>query len=707
MYLSYYGLESKPFQISSDPKFIWLGEKHREALATLTYGVLDNKGFMLLTGDVGTGKTTLINTLIRNLSADVLHAFVPDPRLELNDFFNYVARAFNIKKEFKSKGRFLMYFSDLLEIAYAENKKVLLLIDEAQLLTQDLLEEIRLLSNIQKDGNNLLNIFFIGQDEFNQVLEQTENRAVAQRLTLNYHLNPLSEVEVGRYIVHRLKIAGTTERLFNDRAVREIHAYSGGFPRRINIICDHCLLNGYVKERRVIDADMVRICAHDLKIPQYTRKAVPPPRPIPPAIQPRRTKPAVAAVAVARDEGGKANPGPSAPAAEYASGNDDLRTDLKQEKANRLLSGIMTTAAILFAGLMIFYILAPGTFLTGYKWLTEKLVLERPNITEMVDEQTTTLKPDERRADKAEGEPGDKRQGTETRVRSNVVEAQDNEMHFHDKPVKEPIEIELQSGNNLKRFETEPAGDQSAQDVIGSTITDQGDGSTEVAAEDLTEDSRQPVTGVVAEVEDQPVGEKSTIGADEILIGESEEGGAVDENGVPSTTETELNEIEQGQMSRADSPQDTLTSVAVLSAVVNNSRSGDSTTAKKRPMVRFRMKNIASEVPQGVLILRFNHDSSDFDFGDLAGLEALVAHLKQRPSATIKISGHTDSHGSLNYNYRLSLSRANMLRSYFLGRGVDPGQIMVKGYGSNVPVASNNTTNGRSLNRRVEIELVE
>ncbi len=282
MYTSYYNLKAKPFRISTDPTFIWLGEKHKEALATLKYGVLDNKGFMLLTGDVGTGKTTLINMLLSSLGEDVCYAFVPDPRLELIDFFNYIARAFGVGRDFSSKGRFLFEFGSFLASACDRKKKVLLIIDEAQLLTQDLLEEIRLLSNIQRDGNHLLNIFFVGQNEFNDILARSENRAVAQRLTLNYHIEPLGLSETKYYIKHRLKIAGTTEELFNSGAVEEIQHYSDGFPRRINIICDHCLLTGYVKEKKVIDAEIVRECARDLKIPGRKRSPQRPQRPLPP-----------------------------------------------------------------------------------------------------------------------------------------------------------------------------------------------------------------------------------------------------------------------------------------------------------------------------------------------------------------------------------------------------------------------------------------
>ena len=271
MYTAFYRLTKKPFQISSDPAFMWFGEKHKEAMATLEYGILDNKGFLLLTGDVGTGKTTLINALLQRLGQDVICTTVPDPGLEKMDFFNFIATGFGIDKEFQSKGVFLAYFKRFLVQASESGKKVLLIIDEAQLLTQELLEEIRLLSNIEKSDAKLINIFFVGQNEFNDILNREQNRAVRQRLTLNYNIDPLTPDETADYIKFRLTMAGADHTIFDDGATQEIFIYSGGFPRRINVICDHCLLSGYVQEQKIIDRAIVRECAKELKIPVHVK----------------------------------------------------------------------------------------------------------------------------------------------------------------------------------------------------------------------------------------------------------------------------------------------------------------------------------------------------------------------------------------------------------------------------------------------------
>ncbi len=266
MYLNYYNLKAKPFQINTDPRFLWLGEKHQEAMAVLRYGILDNKGFLLLTGEVGTGKTTLIHGLINALGDDVIIANVPDPGLETMEFFNYIARAFHLGNGFKGKYEFLSIFGEFLNRAYDEKKKVLLVIDEAQRMDQTLLEEIRLLSNIEKKSTKLINIFFVGQAEFNGIILESRNSALRQRITVNYDLGPLSQKETDRYIRHRLKVAGTQARLFKAGAIKEIHSFSQGYPRLINVICDRALVTGYTNGAASISGAVIRECAAEMRL---------------------------------------------------------------------------------------------------------------------------------------------------------------------------------------------------------------------------------------------------------------------------------------------------------------------------------------------------------------------------------------------------------------------------------------------------------
>jgi len=280
MYLEFYGLDKNPFQISSDPLFLWLGEQHKEALATLKYGVLDNKGFLLLTGDVGTGKTTLINALINSLEDDVVVATVPDPGLADLDFYHFVADAFGIDMQFTTKGSFLIRFRQFLYEVKETDKKVLLIIDEAQRLDKDMLEEIRLLSNIETQAGKLFNIFFIGQIEFNDVLLIPQNRALRQRITIHYNIEPLTIEEVQNYIDYRLSVAGRTAPLFDDGAINSIYLFSKGYPRLINIVCDRALLTGFVQEQRTITQKIIAECSTELTIlpsPQKNRETPAPP----------------------------------------------------------------------------------------------------------------------------------------------------------------------------------------------------------------------------------------------------------------------------------------------------------------------------------------------------------------------------------------------------------------------------------------------
>lgn len=264
MYLSYYNLKRKPFQVSTDPKFLWLGQKHKDALATMTYGILYNYGYILITGDVGTGKTTLVNALIEDLGDEVVLAKINDPGLEALDFFNLILSTFKIVGRYTTKGTFLTAFNKFLQSCCANGKKVVLIIDEAQRLSPELLEDIRHLSNIEKE---ILNIVFVGQDEFNDRLLDERNRALRQRIGINYHIDPLTEEETKEYIAHRLEMAGSRGRKFTVHAIREIFLFSGGIPRLINIVCDRALLSGYVKQQKLLGADIIRECGEELRLP--------------------------------------------------------------------------------------------------------------------------------------------------------------------------------------------------------------------------------------------------------------------------------------------------------------------------------------------------------------------------------------------------------------------------------------------------------
>jgi type II secretory pathway predicted ATPase ExeA/thioredoxin-like negative regulator of GroEL len=276
MYLSYYNLSDWPFQINSDPRFLWLGEKHKEALSTLIYGVQDRRAFLLLTGDVGTGKTTLVNSLLEKLDESVLVGNITDPKLDLLGFLNVVTASLGLPEKSEKKEDFLSRFSRFLNEKYAEGKYVLLIIDEAHTLSADHLEQIRLLSNIELPERRLISIFLVGQDELNETLTSYECRALRQRISLICRVEPLSEVETAEYIRHRLKIAGAGRELFSKAAILEIHRFSRGYPRLINIICDHALLTGYARDSRKITPNLIKECGREMLLPGERLETVKP-----------------------------------------------------------------------------------------------------------------------------------------------------------------------------------------------------------------------------------------------------------------------------------------------------------------------------------------------------------------------------------------------------------------------------------------------
>lgn len=276
MYLSHFKLRERPFQLNTDPRFLWLGRQHEEALATLRYGVQENKGILLLTGDIGTGKTALISALVdRLVDENVVIAELSDPGLDRNDFFFLVSHSFGIHHRVQDKETFTEAFDQFLERTCKQRQKALLIVDEAQIISTEILEEVRLLSNMECRSAKLLNIILVGQNAFNQMLYKPENRAIRERITIGCTLQPLTEAETEAYIAHRLKIAGTEAKIFTDDAVREIHAFSNGSPRKINIICDLSMVLGFGKNATEIDSRMIAACKERMCIPNVSGTPLP------------------------------------------------------------------------------------------------------------------------------------------------------------------------------------------------------------------------------------------------------------------------------------------------------------------------------------------------------------------------------------------------------------------------------------------------
>ncbi len=272
MYTAFYDLAEPPFQNTTDQRFLWLGEKHKEALAALQYGIMEDKGFVLLTGDVGTGKTALINALLNEIENNALVASLSDPGVDRTGFLKLVSRAFQIPGEWESLDEFFVSFENFLRNAHRDQKQVLLVVDEAQKLSDEVLEQVRVLSNIELPESKLINIVLVGQDELYENLQGHGCRALRQRINIHHRLNTLSENETVQYVQHRLKVAGLEKKLFDWKALRLVHRFSKGYPRLVNRICDHALLTGFVREEPVITSRIVKECSSEILFPSETAK---------------------------------------------------------------------------------------------------------------------------------------------------------------------------------------------------------------------------------------------------------------------------------------------------------------------------------------------------------------------------------------------------------------------------------------------------
>ena len=521
MYENYYNLNAMPFQITTDPKFLWLGEKHSEALATLKYGILENKGFLLLTGDVGTGKTALINRLVKMIDVAAIVAKVPDPGLSSLEFFNFLAIEFKMNKKFDSKGEFLIHLKNFLLKAYDSQKKVLLIIDESQRLNHDLLEQIRLLSNIELQDRKLINIFFVGQTEFNEMLMEERNRAVRQRITVSYHIDPLTESEARMYIKHRLKVAGATREIFGRDAVREIYNYSGGYPRLMNIICDHALLTGYSYNLKSIDKKVIKECEKELYIPEEI---------------------------AANDGIDEENnfPLPNTPPAAAPA------------------KPVITRKAGIVAAIVMLLVF-------GVYFFFESKISDSP------------------------------------RWSMDDIAPQD---------YQGPAPEELKAIEDTK----------------------------------VKVDEEKSVTPA----DKAPIEEKST----------------------DSQKEKENPTIVEAPPDAPNEPKKAL--------------------SKEPETAPFLERKI---------LIYFKHNSNELPDGSYQVLDRLADFMLHSTTARVSINGYSDSTGDYSYNVSVSRFRANTVKTYLAGKGVNPANIRVDGLGPENPLASNDTAEGRQKNRRVEIEL--
>jgi general secretion pathway protein A len=524
MYLSHFNLTRKPFERVADPRFLWLGEKHKEALATLSYGAIETRGFILMTGDVGTGKTTVINALVERLGVDTVCATVPDPGLSKTDFFSFILKAYGIDARTNSKGAFLDIFTHFLNEQHAKRKQVLLIIDEAQRLTSELLEEIRHLSNINRPDANLLSVFFVGQHEFNDILKHPQNRAVRQRITINYHLEPLSPDEVPQYIRFRLKVAGTEKRIFRPSTYPLIYDFSNGYPRLINILCDHALLTAYVGRKSWVTKGIIQESASEVEIKSYT-SSIPHMKPPPFA-----------------------------------------NKTVKQPEKLVVREVINENRRSVFALLILFAVLVSG--LLYYQGKNMSSAPSKPAATKTLEKE------------------------------------------------EQAVPAHVSSKKTAK------------------------------------------------ETEEMKVSPMPTLSSEEVPS-------------VPKVGDPGKNE-----------------------AGVRNSTID---TAEINAAERYFFSEV---LDRAGLKIYFESNTDELTLDATEKLIPVVPLLLQNPRLVVEVSGYSDSYGAEDYNYRLSTSRAKAVASYLVKQGIDQDRIRSRGLGSTNPIATNRTSEGREINRRVEINVM-
>jgi general secretion pathway protein A len=274
MYTSFFGLSEKPFAITPDPRYLYLSERHAEALAHLMYGINESGGFIQLTGEVGTGKTTVVRTLLSRVPHHADVAVILNPRVTPIEFLLTICEELGLsiaEVDRDSVKQMVDTLNRRLLSAHAEGRRIIVIVDEAQNLSAEVLEQVRLLTNLETPTQKLLQIILIGQPELRELLDRNDLRQLAQRITGRYHLKPLSREETQGYVRHRLRVAGASGEIFTPGALREVHRLAAGIPRVINVSCDRALLGAYTQEARKVTAALVRQAAGEV----YGRRFAP------------------------------------------------------------------------------------------------------------------------------------------------------------------------------------------------------------------------------------------------------------------------------------------------------------------------------------------------------------------------------------------------------------------------------------------------
>lgn len=266
MYEQFYGFREKPFSLLPDPSFLYLGKRHRTALAMMQYGLMNQAGFSVITGEIGSGKTTLIRRLLNEMEQDVTVGLISNTHRSFGELLQWVLMAYGLGYKGKEKVELYETFVNFLIKEYAQNRRTVLIVDEAQNLAPETLEELRMLSNVNADKNQVLQLILVGQPELRRTLQRPDLEQFAQRVSVSYHLEALTLNETPEYIRHRLAAAGGDPELFETPTHAIIWYHSRGVPRVINTLCDTALVYGYAEQKPRIDAGILHDVVRDRKM---------------------------------------------------------------------------------------------------------------------------------------------------------------------------------------------------------------------------------------------------------------------------------------------------------------------------------------------------------------------------------------------------------------------------------------------------------
>lgn len=266
MYTEFYHFKEKPFSLLPDPGFLYMSKKHREALSMLEYGIMNQAGFTIVTGEIGAGKTTLLRQLLEQMDEDITVGLVSNTHHSFGEMLQWVLLSFDLEYRNKEKVEMFHILSDFLIDEYAKGHRTVLIIDEAQNMSLEGLEELRMLSNINANKDQIIQLVLVGQPGLKDMLRKPELTQFAQRIAVEYHLNTLSLQETWKYIKHRISVAGGDPDLFDTAACAAIHYYTNGTPRLINVLCDTALVCGFADQVKEINADLIHEIVKDKKV---------------------------------------------------------------------------------------------------------------------------------------------------------------------------------------------------------------------------------------------------------------------------------------------------------------------------------------------------------------------------------------------------------------------------------------------------------